>query len=64
MKVIRILVYDGCEDWMLTQLNRSLPDGEKKVTGGSITAITINTLFMTKLSDVIEDIKEGIGVRF
>ena len=60
MKVIRVLIYDGNENWMLTQLGRSLPDGTKEVLGGSITAITINSIAAIKLADVIENIKPEI----
>jgi len=45
MKIIRILIYEGNDEWMDYQLAKSLPDGVKDFSiGNSIKAITLGTL--------------------
>lgn len=57
MKVIRILIYDGDERWMLKQLGRSLADGTRMMSDNtSITAITIQSIATIKLVDLINQI--------
>lgn len=43
MKVIRLLVYEGREEWIQKQLAGSI-QGKKEVLSGSITAITLGVL--------------------
>jgi hypothetical protein len=45
MRVIRILKYEGSEDWIKDTLKASLPDGTKQVNLGlDITAITLGDM--------------------
>jgi hypothetical protein len=59
MKVIRVLIYEGDEEWMQRQLGGSVNDGKKDLGHGrSIKAITLGT--MPDIVDVMLPISEGL----
>lgn len=43
MKVTRLLIYEGPEEWLEKQLGLSLPDGTRKMPTGTFTVTTLPT---------------------
>lgn len=58
MKLIRIIEYEGDIDWLINQIGRSLPDGRKEVTGGSIVVVTVGNSTMLEVYKAYEESNE------
>lgn len=59
--VVRILVYKGDSEWLNTTLERSLPDGTKKMTtGNSIKAKTITGELTSEFKKVVQSLMSVI----
>jgi len=56
MKVVRILIYEGSERWVMDTLSKSLPDGIKDIARGNL----IKVATLGTMSDPVDVIfKEG-----
>jgi len=56
MKVIRVLIYEGDEEWLQRQLGGSMNDGKKDLgSGRSIKAITLGTM-----PDIVDILLSGV----
>lgn len=58
MKITRIIEYEGTPEWLSNQLGRSLPDGYKVVTDGTIYVVTVGNSTMLEVYKAIEESDE------
>lgn len=57
MKITRILIYEGYEDFILEQMSRSLPDGVREI--GHLNKITVLTVGNTPMLELYKSLEES-----
>ena len=54
MIITRVIQYEGTPEWLEEQLSRSLPDGCKVVTKGTISVLTVGNCAMLEVYKALE----------